>query len=537
VSDPPRQLGRNRGVVTPEPTDAGYAPGQPVTPGDRNRGRRLPRGKPRSLRQAQSLLAGRLRAQGRTWAEVATEFRAVYKVNARVALRQAHGWSQPQAAAQWNARWPDDPKTFKNFSYWELWPGGTGHAPSLDILDRLARLYECSVADLLSDCIDYGTPPALPRTEAALPASGAGSAGRSSARDGGAGAGSEHGQRLRQRMLLLEASSALAVAAASPALEIPRGAATFGRPARTDQASLGYTADVVAGLRQLGGAVGPRVTLPPAMALRSAMAAMARNSPATATAQALAVYGDLTQLVGWLMFNLGDRGAARCYYDDARSAADRAGDAGLVSYTLAAASQLALAEGEPRQAIDHAQAGQHAARRSGSPHAVAYAADAAARAYAAAGQAARCQAALDRERAVLGEIGPDTPRAPWWYFYDLAFYWGTESECALRLGRHAAAADAAGRSLRLAAPAHLHNSALTLALQAEALIKQGEIDDACRTLADAARLSTLNSSPRITRRIERLRGQLRTADHTAAVRDLDEKLASFRRARAAGLPA
>jgi len=101
----------------------------------------------------------------------------------------------------------------------------------------------------------------------------------------------------------------------------------------------------------------------------------------------------------------------------------------------------------------------------------------------------------------------------------------------------AAAADAAGRSLRLAAPAHLHNSALTLALQAEALIKQGEIDDACRTLADAARLSTLNSSPRITRRIERLRGQLRTADHTAAVRDLDEKLASFRRARAAGLPA
>ena len=115
-------------------------------------------GKPRSLRQAQSLLAGQLRARGRTWAEIAAEFRAVYRVNARVALRQAHGWSQPQAAARWTARWPDDPKTFKNFSYWELWPGGTGHAPSLDTLDRLAQLYQCSVTDLLADCGDYGVP-------------------------------------------------------------------------------------------------------------------------------------------------------------------------------------------------------------------------------------------------------------------------------------------------------------------------------------------------------------------------------------------
>jgi hypothetical protein len=553
-------------------------------------------GKPRSLRQAQSLLAGQLRVRGRTWAEIAAEFRALYRVNPRVALRQAHGWSQPQAAARWTARWPDDPKTFKNFSYWELWPGGTGHAPSLGTLDRLAQLYECSVTDLLADCGDYGSPQ-LPRRAAApsrtghAPLSPAGLAGPSglvlamsspavtasaapapaaqppagqapasrspqappalslqaaleriraadiSELHGYAGDAAP-GQRLKHRMLLLAAGSALAVVAAAPALEIPRrAAAASGGSPRTDTAMMDYIAEIVAGLRRLGGAVGPRATLPSAMALRSAIAALARNAPETVTVQALAVYGDLTQLVGWLMFNLGDRSAARYYYDDARSAADRAAHPDLVTYALSASSQLALAQGDPRDAIDHAHAARQAARRGGSPFAVAYAADVAARAYAAAGQAGRCQAALDREHAALGEIGPATPRAPCWYFYDQSFYWGTESECALRLGKAVKASDAACRSLSLMAPVNLHNSALTLAFQAEALIRQDEIDEACQALADAARLTTLNSSRRISRRIERLREQLRPADDTAGVRELDGKLAAFRLARAASEPA
>jgi hypothetical protein len=72
-------------------------------------------------------------------------------VNMRVALRLAHGWSQRRAADEWNQRWPGNPKTFKNFSYWELWPASTGHAPSLEVLANLAELYECAAADLLAD--------------------------------------------------------------------------------------------------------------------------------------------------------------------------------------------------------------------------------------------------------------------------------------------------------------------------------------------------------------------------------------------------
>lgn len=82
-------------------------------------------------------------------------FRQQYGVNVRAALRMARDWSQRDAADEWNKRWPNDPKTFKNFSYWEQWPAPTGHAPSLDVLGRLAELYECSIADLVSDCANF----------------------------------------------------------------------------------------------------------------------------------------------------------------------------------------------------------------------------------------------------------------------------------------------------------------------------------------------------------------------------------------------
>jgi hypothetical protein len=69
-------------------------------------------GRVRSHKQAQAQRAAELRSAGHTWGEMAAVFQVEYRVNARVAMRLAHGWSQGDVADRWNARWPDDLKTF-----------------------------------------------------------------------------------------------------------------------------------------------------------------------------------------------------------------------------------------------------------------------------------------------------------------------------------------------------------------------------------------------------------------------------------------
>ncbi len=87
--------------------------------------------------------------------DIARSLRASYPgLSARKALRLARGWTQEQAAAEWALQF-GQPKAAKQFSYWETWPH-SGHPPSLDTLDRLAQLYQCSAADLLADLPDYG---------------------------------------------------------------------------------------------------------------------------------------------------------------------------------------------------------------------------------------------------------------------------------------------------------------------------------------------------------------------------------------------
>ena len=144
------------------------------------------------------------------------------------------------------------------------------------------------------------------------------------------------------------------------------------------------------------------------------------------------MYAELSQLVGWSLYDLGDYQNALYYYDDARTAAHDAQNVGLVTYVLCNMSQLLTWQGKPRVAIDHAVAAASWARQIDGPHARAYAADVAARAYLADGQPDRCRDALADEHAAIRDVDHEAPVSGWWYFLDESFYWGTEAQHALK---------------------------------------------------------------------------------------------------------
>ncbi len=508
--------------------------------------------------------ATELRAAGKTWPEVAAAVRHRYRVNARVAPRLARGLSQREVAELWNQRWPDDPKTFKKISTWELWPASTGHAPSLDTLDRLAQLYECAVPALLADLPDHGHPPPQqslpPASPAPAVAVGADLLDALATESlmltpqlAGTLAHRLHDVRfdelaqalimwvqqanpgLNRRELLLKISTALTVAAAAPLLDIAdaderdRVAAVLDDPSRLDLATITHAERVLQHYRRQGDVLGPQIALQTALAQRQVIADLVAGAPEALRPRVLTVYAELSQMVGWQLYDLGDYRAAQYYYDDARTAAHDAENTELVTYILCTMSQLATWQNKPRVGIDHAIAAQAWAAQTGSPAALGYAADVAARAFAAAQQHDKAERALEQEHAAVRDMATaSAPIASWWYFYDESFYWGTTAECALVLGAPEKALVAAHTSLPMIDPTNLHDYAHTLALQSQAHLQQGDIAEASVIVGDIARISAVNRSPRITQRIADLRTTLTPWQRSRAVRKLDDLLAHYR---------
>ncbi|MDQ2883497.1 MAG: hypothetical protein M3Y48_20640 [Actinomycetota bacterium] len=540
---------------------------------------------PRSQKQQREQLVHSLRVSGASWVEVAAALQQRYRLNARVAFRYAHGWSQRQAADEWNRRWPDELKTFKAFSYWELWPSSTGHAPSFDNLGKLAELYECAVSDLLGDLADFrhldttagspGLPDAAEKLLATLPGecrlgSEVAVSAQHDCDEWGAlsplalsRAAAPLVQRLQEvdftelaqvivmwmqqlnpsvsrRELLAKLSMAFTVAAVAPFFDVLNSdeheqvMRAMKHPGDFDLPALRYCERMITSLRQQGDVLGPQLTLQSVIGHRQMVHQLAQAAPVEFQQRAVSAYAELTQLLGWLCFNMGDYRSAQHYYDDARSAAHDVQNVELVTYILCTMSHLATWQGKPRVGIDHAVAAAVWANQAHSPLARAYAADVAVRAYVVDNQPDKCRETLDQEYAALQTARADEPHAAWWYFYDESFYWRTEGECALKLQRPDAAMTALDKSLTLVDPANLHNYTFRLLFRAEARIQQAEVNEASSIVGDVARLTAGSASQRIGQRIENLRGLLTPWERTKPVRELDNQLAAYRPAVGSG---
>jgi transcriptional regulator with XRE-family HTH domain len=530
-------------------------------------------GEPRSHKQRREQLVRALRAEGKSRVEVAEALRQRYRFNARVALRYAHGWSQRQAADAWNRRWPDELKTFKAFSYWEQWPSSTGHAPSFDNLGKLAELYECAVSDLLVDLPDFrhrdtpsstqtpaltmpqpdaklvlpsdfavwatATGLALPDTFVAMLMHYLGSLAppdremRTTPRD------RDHAYHqlvgfLRSWAHTMDRRDVLGVlawaAAAASVFPITAGdehqrvVSVLSASSRVDAQTIEHIEAVLWHCRRQDYALGPQAVLTTVLAQRDLTRALVPDCPAVLRPRMLSVLSEASRQAGWLSFDLQQFDHAGYYYEDARALAHEAQNTGLGAFVLCQMSQLATWQGKPRIGIDHAVAAERWAERADDMRLRALTAGAAARAYAADGQRDACLTTLDTAHTALTRADN---QAPSYSTYDEALHISFCGECHLKLGEADPAVSYAQRSLKHLDRSRARDVAMTIVDLSEAYVQCNEIDEAARLLGDAGSIAAGHSSVRLIGRLEQARAGMRPWQHTAAVRTLDERLASY----------
>lgn len=248
----------------------------------------------------QAALAHTLRAKGATWPQVVGQCRTRWGLNARQTLRIARGLTQADVAAEWSRRWPNDPKTDQNISLWERWPH-SGHAPSLVVLDRLAHIYRCSVADLVADLADHGFDPSLDRAG--------------------------HHDGVDRRTLLAGSLASLTLA--------PLGQRRPVEPETIDHFR-----------RQLGGhwgadrELGPHILLSTAVAECEAVLHMVDVTRQAMHHEVLNLATAYTGFVAWLYQDAGNLSACDRWLDRTLELAHRSGDADLLAYALSSKAMV-----------------------------------------------------------------------------------------------------------------------------------------------------------------------------------------------------
>jgi hypothetical protein len=128
-----------------------------------------------SLRAEQRSMRDRMRAAGMSHQQIAVEFARRYGLRPRAAWRNAHGWSQTEAAEHINRRAGDtglDPSataamTGPHLCEYENWPGEgpkpSGRRPTPLVLALLAAAYGAPAIHDLLDLADYQSMPAADR--------------------------------------------------------------------------------------------------------------------------------------------------------------------------------------------------------------------------------------------------------------------------------------------------------------------------------------------------------------------------------------
>ena len=257
--------------------------------------------------------------------------------------------------------------------------------------------------------------------------------------------------------------------------------------------------------------------------------ALLRECPTPHEQRLWGLHGALSQLAGWMYFDLWDFGRASRHLEDARRSAHRARYDAMASLALCNLAYLEVwsPRGDPRMGIDHAVAAQTWARRSDDGRLEAYATQMAAYTFAANDQLDDCLTALDAADEMIAAVpdSDDTPSVA--YFAGPGLAASIRSDCLHQLGNGAPALRAAQGALAAIDPDHARNHALAHLDTAHAYTDLGEIEAAATSITESARVAVTCRSDRLTLRIRRARAGLDRWSTTAPVRALDDQLIGY----------
>ncbi|GGL88536.1 hypothetical protein GCM10012279_02760 [Micromonospora yangpuensis] len=487
---------------------------------------------------------------------------ARFNVNSRIAYRYAHGLTQQQVADRWNELWPVADGgalvTHKNVSYWEAWPTASGRRPSLESLNRLARIYRCAASDLV-DGEDHterqSTPSSTPgdlaiggnlvpdfqaepsdvvtRVDSLIAASGAILLGQEVNYERLVESLVEWAYRMKRRDILQWLSWAAASAATAPVLdtldssEQERTLGAFVNPSRVDAAVIDHIDGVLWRCMRQDDILGPQAALDTVLAQRRLVHSILPSVPDPLRPRLLSLYANLSRFAGWLAFDLNNHASATEYYETARAAAHEAQDTELGAFVLCNMSHLATWKQQPRVGIDHAIAAIGWANQTDDNSLKAYSYDVAARAYAMDKQESAARNAIDNARNALDKVAPGS--ATHTYFYGPGQLGSTESACLLHVGRAEEGARLGELALAGIDDAFVRNLAMTSLRVGICHLRSAKPDvtRGAAVIADAARFSAHHRSARLHQRLRRAWNDIEQWHDLPEVRTLQDQMRAY----------
>jgi len=506
--------------------------------------------------QQARLWGQRLRAKGFTWDQIAEVIALTHDVSPLRLYRLAHGHTAADVVAMVNDADPAGTAALRESRLYdfEAWPQSGRRAPAR-LLTVLAKIYQTRASHLLhsASLASYGvadhelidqadfrhadTNRIAAPSRATMDESAAVTTADTSLLDASAcirllhATGAQEADVKRRELLfelalVLGGSQALGLLRILTPEEEERLAGVLRNTWRMDETTVQTFEKLTSQARRADDVSGPATLLPVVNGQRAAVGKLlTRESLAPSLRDRLLnTYAQLSQLTGYLTYDLCEYAAAEQHLLDSLRTAHDLGDPTLIAYVHYWLGRLAADQHRTAAVLDHAFAVQSWAARSPSKLLTPLHQTLFSLAYAAEGDAAASARAHDNALASAGAPKDNEPAY---------LYWVSPAEIELRRStllvqqnQPGPVIAAAERYLTRLDPRFKGRHAWVLTQYARALTMTKEIPEAATRLAEAADIARQHSSARLAAEINQARTRLEPWSTNTHVKRLDETLRS-----------